>query len=321
MKSALLPRFASIFTLWASVALACTVTGRPSPAAESPRAEAILKKLDPFYKQHVVVDDLVICSSEKVRRVALREVAYLTKKLLATRPDVLNKLVDRKRYVCIMAYNEMQNELPECRRMSVWWAKRARGLADYPISCAEENLLAFKGDPYEGENIFIHEFAHGLHGALGALDAKFDAKLRELHSKYQETGRFRGYGLNNHSELWAEGVQSWFHCNRAGGLDALDADGKLVCHVHTREQMRKHMPDLAKLMEQSFPKNEWTYVPVLKRLDEPHLQGYDPSKSPTFVWPAYVIEGYNRIEAERAEGRRQEKRREEQKKIAGEKTD
>jgi len=31
-------------------------------------------------------------------------------------------------YGCAMACNEMQTDLPECRKMSLWWAKRARGL-------------------------------------------------------------------------------------------------------------------------------------------------------------------------------------------------
>jgi len=273
------------------------------------RAEAILNKLDPFYKQHVVVGDLVICSSEKVSKHALGEVAYLTKKMLVNRPDVIDKLVERKRYVTIMAYNEMQNDLPECRKLSLWWAKRARGLADNPVSCAEENLLGFKGDSYKGENIFIHEFGHGLHGALAALDPKFDKRLRELHKKYEATGRFRGYGMTNHSELWAEGVQSWFECNRDGGLEALDGKGKHLCQINTRRQLKQHLPELAELLDKSFRKNEWVYVPVLKRLDEPHLRGYDPAKSPTFVWPPEVIEAYNRIEAENAKKRKQQEQK------------
>ena len=290
-----------------AVAFACAAFAQQSPGAEPSRAEAILKTLDPFYKQHVVVDDLLIVSSEKVSEYALREVAYLTKKMLVNRPDVLDKLVERKRYVCIMAYNEMQTDLPECRKLSLWWAKRARGLADFPISCAEENLLSFKGDPYKGENIFIHEFAHGLQGALAALDRQFDARVRELHKKLEATSRFRGYGMNNFGELWAEGVQSWFECNRAGGLEALGPDGEHLCEIHTRRQLKEHMPELAKLLDEAFRQNEWVYVPVLKRLDEPHLRGYNPAEAPTFVWPPKVIEAYNRIEAERAEKRKRQK--------------
>ncbi len=276
-------------------------------AAEPSAAEALLKTLDPFYKQHVVADGLLIVSSEKVSQHALREVAYLTRKMLANRPDVLKTLVEKKMYVCVMAYNEMQTDLPECRKMSLWWAKRARGLGGRPVSCGEENLLSFKGDPYQGENIFIHEFAHGLHGALAGLDEKFNTRLRTLHQKAKETGRFRGYGMGSRGEFWAEGVQSWFHCNRRGGLEALGPKGESLGQIHTREDLKKYLPAFAELLDEAFRQNKWVYVPVLKRLDQPHLRGHDPAKAPTFRWPPEVIEAYNRIEAERAKKRKQQK--------------
>jgi len=272
-----------------------------SVALKASGAEALLKTLDPFYKQHVVAEGLPIVSSEKVSEYALREAAYLVQRMLANRPDVLGQLVEtHKMYVCVMAYNEMQPDLPECRGMSLWWAKRARGLGSRPVSCGEENLLCFEGDPYQGENIFIHEFAHSLHGAFGGLDDRFDTRLRTLQKKAKETGRFRGYGMGTFGEFWAEGVQSWFNCNRDGGLEALGPEGQHLCHINTREQLKEHLPMLAELLDEAFRQNKWVYVPVLKRLDQPHLRGYDPAKAPAFRWPPEVIEAYNRIEAEEA---------------------
>ena len=91
------------------------LTGSLSHAAEPDQAASLLETLDPFYTQHVVADGLLIVSSEKVSEYALREAAYLVRQMLAHRPDVLQKLVERKMYVCVMAYNEMQTDLPECR--------------------------------------------------------------------------------------------------------------------------------------------------------------------------------------------------------------
>jgi len=51
------------------------------------------------------------------------------------------------------------------------------------------------------------------------------------------------------------------------------------------------------------------YVPVLKRLNEPHLKGYDPSKAPTFRWPKHVLEAYYKIEAEKAKRRKEAQKR------------
>jgi len=281
------------------------LTGPLAYAAEPDRAAALLKTLDPFYTQHVTADGLLIVGSEKVSPFALSEVAYLVQKMLVNRPDVLEKLIERKMYVCVMAYNEMQTDLPECRGMGPWWDKRARGLGGTPVSCGEENVLSFEGDPYRGENIFIHEFAHGLHGAIGSIDEQFNTRLRALHEKAKETGRFRGYGMGNAGEFWAEGVQSWFHCNRRGGLETLDAEGEHLCQIDTRRQLKEHLPGLAELLDESFRQNEWVYLPVAKRTNEPHLSSYDPAKAPTFIWPPGVIEAFDRIEAERAEKRRQ----------------
>ena len=225
--------------------------------------------------------------------------------MLANREDLRARLAERKMYVCVMAYNEMQTDLPECKGMSLWWAKRARGLGGRPVSCGEENLLDYPGDPYQGENIFIHEFAHGLHGAIGSLDEQFDGRLRALYEEAKQSGRYSGYGMNNHGEFWAEGVQSWFHCNRRGGLAALGPEGEHLCELHTRQQLKEHLPGLAALLDEVFRQNEWVYIPVRQRLDQPHLRGYDPAQSPTFVWPPEVIEAYNRIEAEKTKKRKQ----------------
>jgi len=273
------------------------------------KAEAFFKKLDPFYKKLVVVKGLPIVSSEKVRSQALEEVAYLVKKLLAKRPDILRELVSRGAYVSVMAYNEMQTDLPECRHMSLWWAKRARGLGGRNVSCGEENLLSFPGDPYKGENIFIHEFAHALHGAFTRLDKGFSEKLAGLYKKAKESGRFRGYGMTTIGEFFAEGVQSYFSCNRQGGLELVNSEGKVVCRINTRGQLKKYMLEYAKFLEKCFGGNEWVYVPVLKRLNEPHLKGYDPSKAPTFRWPKHVLEAYYKIEAEKAKRRKEAQKR------------
>jgi len=266
-------------------------------------AEVLLKTLDPFYKQHVTVDDLLIVGSEKVSKYALREVAYLVRKMLAHRPDVLEELTKISRmYVCVLAYNEMQSDLPEHRGMSLLWDHRARGMGGRPVSCAEENLLGYEGDPYEGENIFIHEFGHAIDKALARM-GEFD-KLPALYQKAKKSGRFRGYGMCYHGEFWAEGVQSWFNCNRRGGLEALGPDGEHLCHINTREQMKKYMPEFAEFLDDAFRHNKWVYVPVKKRLDQPHLRGYDPAEAPAFRWPRDVAEAWKRHKAEQAKKRK-----------------
>jgi len=268
-------------TVGGAVALLALAGDRPGKTQHE-----LIATLDPFYKKHVTAGGLLISSSEKVSTRALEEAAHLVRRLLANRGDVLKALVRGKVRVGVMAYNEMTTDIPECRGLSPWWDKRARGLGGNPVTCGEENLLAFRGDPYKGENIFIHEFAHIIHGrGLRAIDKTFEPRLRALYDKAKKTGRFRGYGMVNMGEFWAEGVQSWFNCNRAGGLEVLRPDGKRLSLINTREQVKRHLPEYAKFLDESFGRNAWTYVPVRKRLHQPHLKGYDPSKAPIFKWP------------------------------------
>ncbi len=292
----------------------CCLAAEADPPEQPYSPEALRKTLDPFYKQHIVADGLVVAGSEKVSLHALREVGYLARKLLANRPDVMKDLCEkRKMFVAVMAYCELQPDLPDCRGMSLWWAYRARGLGSRPVSCGEENVLSFEGDPWEGENIFIHEFAHGLQGIIAGRDEKFDARLRALYDEAKQSGRFRGYAIDGGvGEFWAEGVQAWFSCNgtirpKSGGgqssFEIIGPQGEHVCHLRTREQIKTHMPQYAKLLDESFGHNEWVYVPVAKRLDEPHLSGFDPADAPKFRWPPAVVEAFYRIEAENAKAR------------------
>jgi len=57
--------------IWIYCCLAAAADAAEQPSA----ANALLKTLDPFYKQHVVADGLLIVGSEEVSPYALREVA------------------------------------------------------------------------------------------------------------------------------------------------------------------------------------------------------------------------------------------------------
>ena len=118
-----------------------------------------------------------------------------------------------------MARNEFTTDVPEHSDLqpSLYWDRRARGLGATPsrpaVSCGEENLLCTAGDPYNTENILIHEFAHALHEM--AIKPTFPAFQNELDECFRlaiEEKIWEGtYASTNSSEYWAECVQSWFH--------------------------------------------------------------------------------------------------------------
>ena len=82
-------------------------------------------------------------------------------------------------------------------------------------SCAEENLLGYKDDPYRGESILIHEFAHTMHEmGVNAIDKTFDAHLQQLYQQAMKKGLWKNtYDAADYREYWAEGVQCWFDAN------------------------------------------------------------------------------------------------------------
>ena len=117
-----------------------------------------------------------------------------------------------------MAWNEYTTDVPEHKHLQprVFWDRRARGLGGSPVSCGEENLLGYPGDPYSTENLLIHEFSHAVHGiAMQSLDPTFDTRLKEAFESARQKGLWKGtYAGQNRDEYWAEGAQDWFDNNR-----------------------------------------------------------------------------------------------------------
>jgi alpha-glucosidase len=215
-------------------------------------------KLDPFYQKHVDLEGLSILSPAKVSDDALAEARYLIRHVLAGRPDVLKAMVKNRVRVVVMAPTEMTTDVPEQRHLKndpkTNWDKRARGLGGRLTSCGEENLLNLKGDRYRNENILIHEFAHAIHRyGVGGLDRTFDGRLKGTYARATEKGLWKKtYAATNHSEYWAEGVQSYFDCNNPPNASHND--------VNTREELAEYDPGLFKLIDESFGKNPWRYV-------------------------------------------------------------
>jgi hypothetical protein len=248
-----------------------------------------------FYTQVVYAQGYPICASAKVSPYALKEAAYLADLMLAKRPDVREAMIASGSRLCILAHNEFTTDQPEW----AWLEKvpvagfegistkhyrdaRARGMGgshtDPFCSCAEENLLAYEGDPYAAECILIHEFAHNIHlRGLANVDPAFDSRVKTAYDASMKAGLWKGkYASVNHHEYFAEGVQSWFDNNRENDHDHN--------HVNTRVELLEYDPGLAALCQEVFGDTELRYTKPATRLTG-HLEGYDPAKAPKFEWP------------------------------------
>ncbi len=206
------------------------------------------KGIPQFYTQRIEAGGFPIVASSKVNPYALKEAAYLVDLMLTNRPDVRNAMIKSGARLSILAWNEFTTDQPEWK----WLAKdkvpgftsiapkdyrdaRARGMGgsgtDPFCSCAEENLLGYKGDPYSTENILIHELAHNIHlRGMANVDPGFDGRVKASYDTAMKAGLWKGkYASVNHHEYFAEGVQSWFDNNRENDHDHN--------HVNTRAEL------------------------------------------------------------------------------------
>ena len=270
-----------------------------------------------FYSQRASANGYPIVASDRVNPYALKEATYLVDLMLAKRSDVREAMIKSGSRLCIIAWNEFTTDQPEFTWLGDserpgssgisakdYMDARARGLGgsttDPFCSCGEENLLAYPGDPYPTENIFIHEFAHNIHlRGMTNVDPTFDKRLEETYNVAMRSGLWKGkYASVNHHEYFAEGVQSWFDNNRENDHDHN--------HVNTREELLDYDPGLAAMCREVFGDTELKYTKPATRLSG-HMAGYDPSKAPTFVWPARLENAQTLIRQE-AESRGVEKK-------------
>jgi hypothetical protein len=267
-----------------------------SPIGPPPAGEVERLELSSFYQKYLSYKGFPIVASQKVSDYALREAAYLIDQMLGEREDILDAMTENKVRLAIMAPDEFTTDIPEHATLQpkVYWDKRARGLGasrERPaVSVGEENLLGFRGDPYSTESIMVHEFAHAIHlMGVNSVDPDFQKQLEKVFNRAALKGLWRGkYAGKNPSEYWAESVQSWFDTNREDDHDHN--------HVDTREELKEHDPEVAKLVESIFGKNDWRYSFPKERADEPHLSGFDVKTAPVFAWPKDLVEAYEALD-------------------------
>ena len=275
---------------------------RPVAAEEAQPAPAAVRAVDPmlrkrlklhaFYRKHLDVAGLPILASERAPDPALHEAGWIVAGMLKMRPDLLHTLALRGIRLCVMSHEELTTQVPEHSTLAPakWWDFRARGLGPGPqrpiVSCGAENLLGYVGDPYAGESILVHEFAHAIDlEALRVVDPTFEGRLAATYKTALAAGLWKGlYAATNKEEYWAEGVQSWFGANRVGDPKHGGVD--------TRSELRAYDPALAALIETSLgATNPWQYRPTAARGGQGHLAGYDRAQAPTFRWPS-GLEGW-----------------------------
>lgn len=250
-----------IFTVF--LFLICVFSGFSQESKFTISAPPAELGLDKFYRKYTDASGIPVVASWRVPDEALIKVAQMTEFFLNNLPEeVASNLRKNKARVGILARYEGTTDMPEYAHLesdtAVNWDVRARGLGgsmELPMtSCAEENILCYQIDKYHAEDIFIHEFAHTIHG-VGILPShpEFNDVLQKALDKAIAEGKWENtYAVTNLWEYWAEGVQSWFNVN--GEVPVPDGKHNFV---NTREELKSYDPVLFEIVAGYFPEVEF----------------------------------------------------------------
>ena len=214
-----------------------------------------------FYTKSVTFQGMPILASAKVDDRALFTIKATFTKMLARVPKgTMKALVDAKCHYSIIGKDEGQTDLPEYADLrndpNMDWNKRARGLGGQFCSGGEENILELPDDRYKGESIFIHEFAHTLDEfGFSKVDPSFSKDVADAYRLAKAEGLWKDtYAMSNKAEYFAEGVQSYFDCNRV----ATPPNG-IHNAIGNRARLQWYDPRLFAVIDRGFGHNAWRY--------------------------------------------------------------
>ncbi len=222
--------------------------------------------LDPFYAR--------LCDYQRVFRspvrrnvpeTALQAAWGIVATMLDAHPQIAEQMLEHELIIGVVAEDEGITELPEYAFLRddpvTDWDARSRGFGgnvQVPLmSGAEENLLCYETDPYLGESIFVHEFAHTMKDmGIALVDPQFNAALDLAYQAAIAAGLWADtYALSTIEEYWAEGVQDYFNTN----LEAIPTNG-IHNDINTREELEAYDPTLYAMIDRVFGGLDWTPV-------------------------------------------------------------
>lgn len=246
------------------VVTACTGPGSQTPTAGASLTPACASTpafpsdihLDPYYAKYCMAGRLPVIASDVVPDAALQRTRAVVLAMLKNVPAAAIDAIaaDRVR-VGVIGVNQVTTDMPEHSDLysafpNIDWDTRTRGVSATvarPLtSVGEENVLCYASDPYAGESILVHEFAHTIMDlGMPAADPGFAGSVQAAYRNAMSAGRWLGtYAARDDLEYWAEGVQSYFDANQSANADHNGID--------TRAELQTYDPELYALIDGVF---------------------------------------------------------------------
>jgi alpha-glucosidase len=196
-----------------------------------------------FYAKHCTVLGLDVVAAEEVSPDAVTAVAERVSWMLALRPDLVTALQVTPLHIAVIGAEQTITTLPEFEELyelypGTDWHRLGRsfpGTDLIPVAAAgEENLLCLEGDRYEGEDIFVRDFARTIRRfGLAVIDPNTHDAIERSYGRAIAGGLWEDSVAEvNSDQYWAEGSQAYFDANAEA-----DPPDDVHNHVNTREEL------------------------------------------------------------------------------------
>jgi len=213
-----------------------------------------------FYKKFVDVRGIPVLSSAKVSDRAVQLAAVRVSAMTSDlSEELMYAMTSRKTRVAVMAgfdafrrYQEITTDVPEHAHLDPSGFDKYRGLGAIPgapvTTVGEENLICDPRDPYLGEDILTHEFAHAIEAySYFVTGSTLQARIQASYNAAIAAGRWANtYAGSNWMEYWAEGSQTFLNSNFAIRKDCCAYGAMSNCNdgvnncVQGREDLRQY---------------------------------------------------------------------------------
>ncbi len=219
------------------------------------------------YSQGCTVLGIEVLTTEDVDPAAIDQLADRAYSMLVHRPEYGVAIAEYPIGIRIIGANERIMNLPEFEDIyrhhpGIDWRYLGRSFAgtdEIPYAAgAEENLLCSTEDRYEGEDMFMHDFAITMRRfAMDIVDEPTSVAIEQAYAVAIAEGRWMNTLAEINSEqYWAEGVQSFFDANLEDNAEEREPLSSHN-HVNTRDELRAYDRALYEIAVSVFGDTEW----------------------------------------------------------------
>jgi len=251
------PSLFAVFAALSSVSFVADAeaqTAKPRPSAAAAAVQVgpppAAFGLAPYFQKYADAGGIGIFAAGNVPDEALVDTHKWVTTMLGPNPLIRQAMARNGAVVVILPENEpittvpRMEDLPQAFPNQDWSKRRGGGgtLARPLTWMGVENVLHLPTDNFPQENNMVHEFAHAVENiGIGSANKELHARLERAYTSATARGLWKGtYAGKNMDEYFAEGTQSWFHCNRQNDRDHNDVD--------TRAELKKYDPELAAIL-------------------------------------------------------------------------